>query len=281
MDLILATSRGASPLDEYLAAIHPSPKHLHVISIPGTSLETLTQIGIKIINKSTNPSQYHVYFMAGLCDLTRKDNDIFGYRKKGIKTIPIQYDEVTFPESSSQAVPRLKSTINSIAHQISSTGASPCFMTIPTCSLKKWNETRLKYRKTEYLLHSSQYDDMQGNLNRAIKEINHHILDLNTTYNMHTPKIANTIMKTSSKTTKSGIKKSSKKKKRTLFSQLPDGVHPKNHLRKKWAKIIIQSIANNRSPPSLNKTPVESSSSESETDTNSDDENHPRSWLTY
>ena len=84
--------------------------------------------------------------------------------------------------------------IQIISNSILSFEAKPCFCTIVPCSLRMWNETRLEQHKTSFLLHHTQYQDMQTNLITAICDINKYIIFLNTQNKMYIPYIADAII---------------------------------------------------------------------------------------
>ena len=201
MNIIMATSRG-----EGLKKIYKGKPAIQLHVHKGSTLAFLTHTALRHIHKLKRDPQHrdtdiHIYFMAGICDITYKDElphrrDWDAYTKKH------HYEEVIFMESPHEASTRIKTQLLNAAHQISSAGAAPCFCTIPPCSISTWNHERLKQRKTTHLLHFRHYDDMQVNLQKAILDINRYIITLNIAHNMITPKIAVNIVK------KSGAKRS-------------------------------------------------------------------------
>ena len=114
--------------------------------------------------------------------------------------------------------------IQIISESILSFEAKPCFCTIVPCSLKMWNETRLEQHKTSFLLHHTQYEDMQTNLITVICNINKYIISLNTQNKMYTPYIADTVI------SHCGPKKAP----RVHYNRLKDGIHPTSNLRTMW-----------------------------------------------
>ena len=70
MNLLMCTSRGkgVKPLVNQHSIVFD-----HIIIRPGKSITTLAKEAIKIIHASPlNPSEIHVYFPAGLIDVTQK-----------------------------------------------------------------------------------------------------------------------------------------------------------------------------------------------------------------
>ena len=74
MDLILASSRGKF-MEPELRRLHPDPSILRVIAQPGAKLHELALMATEHLLWSNNPTDCHIYFLAGLCDLTYKDYD--------------------------------------------------------------------------------------------------------------------------------------------------------------------------------------------------------------
>ena len=210
--------------------------HVH----KGSTLAFLTHTALRHIHKLKREPQHrdtdiHVYFMAGICDITYKDElphrrDWDAYTKKH------HYEETIFMESPHEASTRIKTQLLNAAHQISSAGATPCFCTIPPCSISTWNHERLKQRKTTHLIHFRHYDDMQVNLQKAILDINRYIITLNIAHNMITPKIAVNIVK------KPGAKRSH----RYFYERLADGVHPEPDTLQEWAQTLTETMELNR-----------------------------------
>lgn len=206
-----------------------NPTCLTMRAVSGGRLMGLCNIATSIINHHHHPSTCHVYFLAGLCDITYRDFDP-NYSHN------ICYDEVSFTDSPDQTIFRLTNEINSISDHIISLGAKPCFATIVPSSLRAWNETRLEQQKTAFLLHHTQYDDMQANLISAISSINKHIIEVNNSNNMATPYIAETVMSNTGPN----------KPPRIHYKRLTDGVHPSPTLRDKWINKLVHAIKINR-----------------------------------
>ena len=159
--------------------------------------------------RRNTPTDCHIYFLAGLCDLTYKDYDP-RYSKNA------KYHEVFFIDSSQSAVLRMTDKIQIISDSILSFGAKPCFSTIVACSLRMWNDTILEQHKTSFLLHQTQYEDVQTNLTTAICNINKYIISLNAQNKMYTPYIGDTLI----------FHCGPKKAHRVHYNRLQDGIHP-------------------------------------------------------
>ena len=98
MDIVLCSSRGRD-IEKELRARHPQPHRLYVKSQPGATLGLLAQQAKTILEKADNPDQFHVYLMAGICDLTEKVRDLAWVRDyRGCMT-HAKYKEVIFTES--------------------------------------------------------------------------------------------------------------------------------------------------------------------------------------
>ena len=133
---------------------------------PGTPILDLTWEAENIIAHSSTPnSLIHVYFIAGLIDITKKIEDHI-------------YEKVIFNESFEPAPSCVMSLNYQSSKSISKTGATPCYATITPMHLNTWNEHRLNIHRTSYLLHHNHYDSMQTNLIKTITEINSLITEL-------------------------------------------------------------------------------------------------------
>ena len=188
----MATSRGRG-LNNFFNEDPTIELHIH----PGKTLAFLTHKALQHIqrHKSTTEgtkNHIYVYFLAGITDITYRDYIPTHTTDKGIIHT---YEEVIHINTPDETTTRTINIFKNTAHQIADAGATPCFSTVVPCSLSTWNHLRLKQGKTTHLLHHRHYDDMQVNLQKAIVNINHYIQDLNTQYNMQTPKIAKCIKK--------------------------------------------------------------------------------------
>ena len=221
MDAVLTSSRGHT-LKEKIEECHPSPSQLYFYSRSSAKLEELQYNAFDFLEKHEDPTNCHVYFVAGVCDITYRD-------RHG------SYDEVYFIESPHDTITRIKNLIDSISLDILAYGAKPCFATIIPSCLEKWNFHRLANHKTSHLLHFHQYSDMQQLLNSTILEINRHIITTNKANLMETPLLASTI-----------ITQRQLSPGRFHFSRLADGVHPTKDLSEQWVARLKKSMANNR-----------------------------------
>ena len=185
MDILLASRMGKHGMETLLRNLHLKPSRLKIHARGGTKLEHLIHDAIRLIKSSHSPLQTHVYFMAGLCDNTYRDinpnhNDLITYRNH-------MYEETIFIEDHTEAIASIFNIIDNMSKQIKFMAAKPCFMTLPPCSLVNWISHRLNNGRTTHLIYHQQYEDMQQNLIKAIKDINHFILATNTNNNMATP----------------------------------------------------------------------------------------------
>ena len=221
MDLFYTSSRGHT-LAEKLEEWHPSPTKLLFQARSSAKLEELRYDAIDFLEHTDDPTNCHVYFVAGVCDITYRD-------RHG------SYDEVFYIESPQATITRMENMIDSISLDILRFGAKPCFATIVPSNLEKWNFHRLHHHKTSHLLHFHQYSDMQHLLNSTILHINRHIVATNKSNLMETPQLAKTITTTRQLAAP-----------RVHFNKLADGVHPNHDLSVQWAALLKKSILNNR-----------------------------------
>ena len=234
MDIILASSRGRGYIQTRLRNTHPHPEGLYIEARGGAKLEELILKAIRLVKGSPNPSECHVYFMAGLCDVTHRDTytEFVDYRRRRVH----MYEEVSFTEDNTNAVLRVTNIIDNMDQEIRSLGAKPCFMTIPPCSIEAWNIHRLNTGRTTHLIHHRNYPDMQANLISVISEINKFIVSTNSRNNMATPFLADTIIKSC------GPHKNT----RVHYDRLVDGTHATSTTNQKWAKLITKAMTINR-----------------------------------
>ena len=72
MDVIMCTSRGRHLKKYFEHSINPPT----IITRPGSSIHHLTEEAVSIIEKhDSEPENIHVYFLAGLTDITEKIAD--------------------------------------------------------------------------------------------------------------------------------------------------------------------------------------------------------------
>ena len=135
MDVIFSSSRGRH-LAQPLSKLHPVPEKLRLFSRGGGSLEDLQHSAYRFLEHTSDPTNCHVYFFAGLCDITQmvRDKNRYGMR----------YEEVTYWESPCETIKRVNGTIDDILSHILFMRAKPCFRTILPSSLSTWNEHRLE-----------------------------------------------------------------------------------------------------------------------------------------
>ena len=187
-----------------------------------------------ILSSVTSPGHHHVYFIGGYCDIPRRIKcplpNLFRHRRPAI------YEEYIFVEPQDTAVQRMALTFRDTATVVKELGATPVFCTIPPSCLEVWNRTRLSQKKTSLLSHYLDYPIMQESLLATTIEINHHITQINHENSVHTPFLADTIVK----------KPGKDKKHRAHYSRLSDGVHPSNDTKIMWANKLMRAIVKNR-----------------------------------
>ena len=229
-DAIFASSRGKYML-KFIKDKHPSPYSVVCKSFPGASLNSLITKAEFYVQHHTDPTNTHLYFLAGLCDLTTK-------LKAPILPVPSRfrqgapYEEVIF--TSDGKVQGLKKTIDHAVKRLLPLGCKPVFSTVAPCSILDWNLLRFEQGKTSYLQHREYYDVMQEELNAAVVDINRYIFHVNRTWDMATPDIA------------AAMSHCKKGHRRFHLNRLLDGVHPDDLLKKAWAAKIQNSINQNR-----------------------------------
>ena len=127
------------------------------------------------------------------------------------------YTECIYTESPSVTVQRLKSEIKESAKKITKKGAIPCFCTITSCDIAKYNHNLLKQNQTTALYYTKDYSTMQTNLEKALEDINKYILEINRIHHMSTPYCHTAIRKRQGKPTRYYYK--------FCYDLLWDGVH--------------------------------------------------------
>ena len=267
MDVVLCSSRSRD-IERELRARHPQPHRLYVKSQPGATLGFLAQQAKTILEKADNPDQFHVYLMAGICDLTEKVRDLAWVRDYRGRMTHAKYEEVIFTESWKHAPTNFMNNLNQLIDELIELQAKPCVLTIPTISLQVWNDTRLQQHKTCHLLHHQQYPDMQENLNKSIWEINRLLIEKNIANKMFTPKIASSIM----------VNQGPDKPPHIHYSRFVDGVHQKQRITKSWAIQIADSIEKNRKSHARIPPPIILSHSDSDSDSEDQPAKRKRKW---
>ena len=226
----MASSRGKG-LKPLIQELHPNPDKLVVTWTPGGSLERIQDYGYKHVMDSDDPTNCHVYYFAGLCDITYFDRDP-EYNEHE------RYEEVLIKDSTTDIVNRVTETIDNISRHTLFLAAKPVFCPILTCSIKDWNITRCDQNRTSFLLHHNSYEDMQFTLNQSIRQLNSYIVETNLRNDAITPFLENTIMT-----------RSSLAPPRIHYDRFTDGVHPREKLRKKWDTRLFNAMKANQVVP--------------------------------
>ena len=228
MDAIIGASR-VKDLEDLIAKKHPYPHMLKSIIAPGKPLSEIQGLAYDYLEKECHdPTNTHIYYVAGLCDITYKEKEDF-YRDFEC------YEEVLIKEVPYEINNRVCDLINSVSAHTLYYGAKPCFATIPPISIETWNTVRLNQGKTSFLLHHQKYPEMQDMLNEAVFFINRHITEINESHNMATPDLEAAI-----------CEKRAGKATRVHYTRFVDGVHPTDRTQKKWAKKLLRAIVANR-----------------------------------
>ena len=261
-NIIMATSRGGG-VEGYFKGDTQTQVHTH----PGAKMAYLTQLAIPHIHRirHTTSKPIHVYFLAGLCDVTRKDTDkAHKHRGKWVG----HYEEVTYTETTQQTVTRMRAQLQNTTSQIKEAGAIPCFCTIAPCNISTWNHHRLAYRRTTHLIHYKHYEGMQEQLHKTIAEMKGHIVGQNRENNMFTPRMADPIFR----------KKDKNRTPRPFYNNLDiDGVHATPDTNRVWVAALRQAIQINRGgtltaqPSTITSTDIQGTTSQDHQGTTSQD----------
>ena len=223
MDIVVATSRGRS-----LARYFKYRWSAILIWRKGATIEQLAKEADKTLRKHRgNHKPHHVFFVAGLPDLTTMV-------RNG------KYEETVLIGEANQIVTRLTEAITSAHNFITSNhNAKTAFATITPCSLKTWNLHRLHIKKTHILKEEPHYEEMQQKMIQATVRINKFIIKHNESNSMPTPRLAKKI-----------IKKAGKQKKTppVYYAKLIDGVHPNENTSEDWIDQISMAMLESRRP---------------------------------
>ena len=228
MEIVLASSRGKGLAAE-LSKIHPCSRDLIVhFKKSATYAKLLKELKEHWDDLDCDRRDgAHIYFLAGLCDLTYMDVEDDFYPG-------VRYEEVIFNEKPEEAVDRVLKSIREVDREVKLLGAEPVFCTVVPCSLRVWNHYRLNIGCSAFLQHHNHYEDMQHLLLQATQALNTRIIAHNTENNMQTPHIADTV-----------IRNFGNGEKRVQYKRLWDGVHACDTLTTKWAKKLLLAMRSN------------------------------------
>lgn len=223
MNIVVATSRGAG----LQGRINDPNTKVHVY--PGGKLRDMTESTLKSITSTGSySSTKHIYFIAGIPDITKRIRE---YKN---------YQEIIYTEKPEETFTRIKNEITHTNNKILEAGAIPIFCTIAPTKIKKYNEHRLRTRNTNSLYHQENYSKMQKNLEATLDLINNEITYINTSNNMSTPYLHTIIKK--------GTGPKEAPKYTFYYNKLYDGVHATDKTKDSWATSIKQAIKKNRVP---------------------------------
>ena len=170
---------------------------------PGIGLDGITALIEDNIIYNHPPiynGKSHYYIVGGICDITTC--------MKSYK-----YQEVVF-DSNEGKTNEVIEKFTYTAKKIINLGVTPVFCTVFPTHLETWNNLRLKQNKTNILNYHEEYNTMQTDLEKAVKIINKHIIDLNHELNLATPLIH------------TSMEKNRRNKKYIHYKALTDGCHP-------------------------------------------------------
>ena len=217
MNIIVASSRGFG-LEKYL----PANTSIHAKS--GGTLKELRKKAKELIPPPYGLSRRpHVYFLGGVPNISRLIKEPGNHYKECI------YDENP-SETSDHFYNELLKTQNSMLKR----GALPIFCTVPKFNLTLYNNDLLTRNRTSALHYTSQYEDMQKNLNTAIDSINSHIYQTNLKTKVSTPFLHCSVME----------RRGRKNKRYYIYKWelYTDGLHATDDLQKIWMKAIEKAI---------------------------------------
>ena len=221
MNIIVVTSRGRG-LREIMSRRENTILSVH----PGANLELLEDEALQLLDDVSDNTDTHVYFVAGLPDVTQRLKRSFYLRGHYRK-----YDEVTMPDFDAEKITKdIVSKYESTAVKIKKTNATPVFCTICPMSLATWNRRRLSQHRTAYLSKFPSYTPMQAKHEEVILKVNQSIHLLNRANNMNTPRLANPVIYRR------------KGQVRCRYGKLVDGVHPNRNLQKEWVDTLDKVI---------------------------------------
>ena len=220
-------------IEDCIQNFHPAPWQVDFEVQGGWKLEAIRQRAItKLDNVNQDLSNCHVYVMAGLPDILQRD--------KFWWSPGVPYEECYITRDTKEIILSVMHSFELLECAIILRGAKPIFSTIAPASIESWNNTRLEQGKTQFLLHSHQYPDMQQILDDAIHDINLLLIQKNMQNSAFTPQIAKLFQ------TYKGRHSDDKRCIRTHFSRLIDGVHPNAEYAAKSGVTFWKSLKLNR-----------------------------------
>ena len=126
---------------------------LYTDVIPGAKLSALTTKAIsKILSPRRTIGTTHVYIIRGIPDIIQKLKAPHKH---------IKYTECIYTEPTTDTITRITKEIDESAEKIIKAGARPCFCTISSSNIEKYNQTLFRQRKTHSLHYKDEYNTMQ------------------------------------------------------------------------------------------------------------------------
>ena len=195
--------------------------------VPGAKLSSLeNNIRDTVIlhhGEDEYDGKLHIYISAGICDLTKR-----------LKSQ--NYQEVIFETlKRDSAITRVKGLLNEMNTLTLNQNAVPVFCTVYPMSLRDWNTSRLRHKKTNKLNHENEYPNMQRSLEETIEIINNFIYSLNKQNKISTPDINKTLKHNRGKGNHS-----------YKYNLLKDGCHPNDLMKIKIKECLVQAMDKNR-----------------------------------
>ena len=165
-----------------------------------------------------------MYFGGGMPDITVRTKSRF-------------YEEVTHQGDPQTLVDNLMAQIEEGATWIKAAGATPVFCTVCPMDFSLWNNHRFNIGKTNRLIHSHHYSEMQNLHQDTIHLLNNRIIEFNMENEMCTPKLAKFVFQ----------KKGENLPYRLRHSRLKeDGVHPTEDTIGMWVRCMRDIFEMNR-----------------------------------
>lgn len=201
-------------------------KVTNVWSKPGAHFSHMHELvdDLTILHHDDMPksSRNHFYISCGICDLTT--------RNRGHK-----YEEVVFHSLGEGERADLHKIIEDVAKHTRNQYGLPIFCTVYPMSLREWNATLLRTRKTDTLKFKDSYANMQQLLERELEQLNDSLININLSNGVTTPMLHKNIIHNRGN---SQIK--------YRYNTLSDGCHPSASLINKCRKSLNQAIVKNR-----------------------------------
>lgn len=157
-----------------------------------------------------------IYVMAGIIDVVNRTN-------KG---------EVIFAGNVGGIVAEVEQRLVSIMTEVKA--CAVVFCTVAPMDIKRWNGMRRDQGKIRQLRYERSYQEMQSEINEAVRELNRRITAMNRLRAWKTPFLHSEV-----------LHNKKNKRVRVEFWHLMDGIHPGVRLMGKWEKMLLKTIGSN------------------------------------